>query len=77
MLVRRCVAIALDWLSLLVPEAGEREHWRGRWVHNLPYYCDWLASRKLSAAEIRASLGRYLRDGAAEACSARWALPEI
>jgi hypothetical protein len=73
----RCIAIALDWLSLLVPEAGERELWHRRWVRSLDDYLLWLHSRGFSAAEVRKHLGRYLRDGAAEAFSARWPLPEL
>ena len=77
MLVRRCVAIALDWLSLLVPEAGEREHWRARWFHSLPSYNAWLESRNLPPAVLREHLFRYLRDGAAEAFSSRWEMAAI
>lgn len=77
MLVRRCVAIALDWLSLLVPEAGEREHWRARWFHSLPSYYAWLESRNLPQAALREHLFQYLRDGAAEAFSSRWEMAAV
>ena len=72
MLLVRVVGIALRWLSLLVPEAGERAHWRARWPDSLPDYVRWLESRDSSPARIRRQVVTYLRDGAAEAINARW-----
>ena len=73
----RCVAIALKWLSLLVPQADGRERWRARWPHSLPAYASWLDSRQLPANEVRRQLLRYLNDAGVEAASARWPLPEV
>lgn len=68
----RLLAIALGWLSLLVPEAGRRARWRARWADSLEDYALWLGSRGYPRDEIRRRLTQYLRDGAAEAFSARW-----
>ncbi len=68
----RLLAIALGWLSLLVPEAGLRARWRAKWADSLEDYALWLGSRGYPQDEIRRRLLQYLRDGAAEAFSARW-----
>lgn len=72
MLLIRAVAIVLNWLSRLVPDAGERELWRYRWVQQFPHYTQWLESRGHSSAERRRHLVRYVQDGASEAAAARW-----
>jgi hypothetical protein len=64
-------------LSLLVPNAGERERWRARWVRSLGDYVLWLESRGLPKADIRKLLLRYLSDGAAEAFTSRWPVPVL
>ena len=73
----RLLAIALGWLSLLVPEAGQRARWRARWADSLEDYALWLGSRGYPRDEIRRRLSHYVRDGAAEAFAARWPTEEL
>lgn len=68
----RVIGVALGWLSLLVPEAGERALWQARWTGSLNAYTRWLETRRLSPAEFRRHLLTYFRDGAVEALSARF-----
>ncbi|MCC6538040.1 MAG: hypothetical protein IT162_10845, partial [Bryobacterales bacterium] len=72
MLLIRAVAVVLNGLGRLVPDAGERELWRHRWVTQFPHYTQWLESRGHSPAERRRHLVRYVQDGAREAIAARW-----
>lgn len=72
MLLVQFVGIALRWLSLLVPEAGERAHWSAKWPGSLKDYARWLESREALPGERRRQLIAYLRDGAREAAETRW-----
>lgn len=71
-MLAQIVGIALRLVSLLVPEAGERAHWRAKWPGKLADYLRWLESRPISPADIRRGLLSYLRDGAREAVEIRW-----